>query len=232
MNQDELKQRVGQAAAEYVLAHVPEGAVLGVGTGSTANCFIDAIAPYRDRFAGALSSSSGSTHRLQQHGFTVLDPNDVDTLPIYVDGADEIDPAGNMIKGGGGALTREKIIASIADLFICIADESKRVPFLGTFALPVEVVPMAREVVSRKLLSLGGTPSLRKMPDGSAFVTDNGHQILDTTGLVIHDPLQFECLVNGWPGVLTTGVFSLQHAHLGMFGTTGGIEIVDFSQSR
>ena len=229
MSQDELKQLVGRAAAQYVLSHVPEGAVLGVGTGSTANCFIEAIAPYRNRFAGALSSSSGTTARLQKHGFVVLDPNDVDRLPIYVDGADEIDAAGNMIKGGGGALTREKIIASMADLFLCIADDSKRVQVLGGFPLPVEVVAIARAAVSRKLMALGGLPILRKNADGTPFITDNGHPILDVTGLVIDDPQRFECLINACPGVLTTGVFALHRAHIGMFGTSQGVDVTHFA---
>lgn len=228
MTQDELKQWVGRAAADYVLEHAPEGSVLGVGTGSTANCFIDAVAPHRARYRGAVSSSSATTRRLQEHGFLIIDPNQVDTLPIYVDGADEIDPAGNMIKGGGGALTREKIVASIAQCFLCIADESKRVPVLGTFPLPVEIVPMARAAVERKLVALGGKPTLRRLADGNPYITDNGNEILDVKGLSIADPLAFERQINEWPGVLTVGVFALQKADMGMFATATGVQTVRF----
>ncbi|MCY0386392.1 ribose-5-phosphate isomerase RpiA [Robbsia sp. Bb-Pol-6] len=228
MTQDELKRQVGQAAVEYVLAHTGAGVVLGVGTGSTVNCFIDAMAPHRDRFQGAVSSSLASTQRLEHHGFTVIDPNAVTSVPVYVDGADEIDPRGNMVKGGGGALTREKILASLADVFVCIADASKRVPVLGGFPLPIEVVPMARALIERRVRALGGMPTLRANPDGTAFVTDNGHQILDVRGLTVGDPLAFEQQVNAWPGVLTMGVFALQRADMGLFATATGIETVRF----
>ncbi|MGI4857007.1 MAG: ribose-5-phosphate isomerase RpiA [Janthinobacterium lividum] len=228
MTQDELKRQVGQAAVEYVLTHAREGSVLGVGTGTTVNCFIDALAPHRDRYRGAVSSSLASTQRLERHGFTVIDPNEVVAVPIYVDGADEIDPRGNMIKGGGGALTREKILASLADVFVCIADESKRVPVLGGFPLPVEIVPMARALIERRLRELGGDPVVRMRPDGAPFVTDNGHQILDVRALVIDDPLAFEAQVNAWPGVLTMGVFALQRADVGLFATAAGVETTRF----
>ncbi|MGI4985469.1 MAG: ribose-5-phosphate isomerase RpiA [Janthinobacterium lividum] len=228
MTQDELKRQVGQAAVDYVLAHAPEGVVLGVGTGSTVNCFIDALAPHRDRYRGAVSSSLASTQRLEHHGFTVIDPNEVDAVPIYVDGADEIDPHGNMIKGGGGALTREKILASLSDVFVCIADESKRVPVLGGFPLPVEIVPMARALIQRRLRELGGDPVVRMRPDGTPFITDNGHQVLDVRGLVIDDPLALEARVNAWPGVLTMGVFALQRADMGLFATAAGVETTRF----
>lgn len=228
MTQDELKRQVGQAAVDYVLAHAPEGVVLGVGTGSTVNCFIDALAPHRDRYRGAVSSSLASTQRLEHHGFTVIDPNEVDAVPIYVDGADEIDPHGNMIKGGGGALTREKILASLSDVFVCIADESKRVPVLGGFPLPVEIVPMARALIERRLRELGGDPVVRMRPDGTPFITDNGHQVLDVRGLVIDDPLALEARVNAWPGVLTMGVFALQRADVGLFATAAGVETTRF----
>ncbi len=232
MTQDELKQRVGRAAADYVLEHVPEGAILGVGTGTTVNCFIDAMAPHRGRYAGAVSSSTDTTRRLEALGFQVVDPNDCGTLPIYVDGADEIDPLGNMIKGGGGALTREKIVASMSSVFVCIADETKRVPVLGGFPLPVEVVPMARAKIERQLQAIGGAPTLRLAADGSVFITDNGHQILDVKGLKMHDPLHFEHQINEWAGVLTTGVFALQHANVGIFATSKGVEKVDFDALR
>ncbi|MEX3822603.1 ribose-5-phosphate isomerase RpiA, partial [Paraburkholderia sp. BR14262] len=147
MTQDELKQLVGQAAADYVNANVPEGVVIGVGTGSTANCFIDALAASKGRYRGAVSSSVATTARLEAHGFKIFDLNEIESLPVYVDGADEIDGAGAMIKGGGGALTREKIVASVSDVFVCIADASKRVDVLGQFPLPIEVVPMARTAI-------------------------------------------------------------------------------------
>lgn len=196
MTQDELKALVAQAAADYVLANVPQGAVLGVGTGSTANLFIDAMAPHKARFVGAVSSSEASTRRLQGHGFTVLDLNDVDTIPVYVDGADEIDADGAMIKGGGGALTREKIVASVAGEFVCIADGSKLVDTLGVFPLPVEVVPMARAAVARQLAALGGQPRLRMTRDGQIYKTDNGNVILDVSGLRIAEPKALEARVN------------------------------------
>lgn len=160
MNQDQLKQLVGEAARDEVLK-LAAGQILGVGTGSTANCFIDALAPHKDHFAGTVSSSNATTERLLKHGFKVLDPNEVGELPAYVDGADEIDPAGHMIKGGGGALTREKIIASMAKQFICICDSSKQVPVLGNFALPVEIIPLSKSIVTQELAKLGGTVSLR-----------------------------------------------------------------------
>ncbi|WP_347554521.1 ribose-5-phosphate isomerase RpiA [Robbsia sp. KACC 23696] len=226
--QDELKQWVGRAAADHVLKSVPEGAVVGVGTGSTVNCFIDALAPHRARYRGAVSSSLATTHRLKQHGFHVIDANDIASLPIYVDGADEIDAHGNMIKGGGGALTREKIVAAMSETFLCIADESKRVPVLGGFPLPVEVVPMALEAVSRKLIALGGTPVLRVKGDGTPLVTDNGLHILDVKGLRIDAPLALERQLNDVPGVLTVGVFALQRASLAMFATAQGVETVAY----
>ena len=192
MTQDELKALVAQAAADYVKQEVPEGAVLGVGTGSTANLFIDAIAAFKDRFSGAVSSSEASTRRLQQHGIKVLDLNEVDEIPVYVDGADEIDASGAMIKGGGGALTREKIVASVAGRFVCIADGSKLVQTMGTFPLPVEVIPMARAAVARKMASLGGQPKLRLTAEGGIYKTDNGNVILDVSGLKITDPRGLE----------------------------------------
>ncbi|WP_153100477.1 ribose-5-phosphate isomerase RpiA [Paraburkholderia hayleyella] len=229
MTQDELKQRVGQAAADYVNATVAPGAVIGVGTGSTANCFIDALAGSKDRYRAAVSSSLATTARLEARGFKVLELNEVEVLPIYVDGADEIDPHGAMIKGGGGALTREKIVASVAEVFVCIADASKRVEVLGEFALPVEVVPMARVAIGRRMLALGGVPVLRVRPDGSPFVTDNGNQILDVKGLRIHDPRALEAQVNGWPGVVTVGLFASRGADLCLLGTDTGIERIDYA---
>ena len=228
MTQDELKAQVAQAAADYVKQEVPEGAVLGVGTGSTANLFIDAVAAFKERFSGAVSSSEASTRRLQQHGFTVLDLNEVDAIPIYVDGADEIDASGAMIKGGGGALTREKIVASVAERFVCIADGSKLVPVMGTFPLPVEVIPMARAAVARQLAALGGQPRLRMTKEGGIYKTDNGNVILDVAGLKIEDPKALEQRINQLPGVVTVGLFALRGANVLLLGTEQGVQRSDY----
>lgn len=228
MTQDELKAQVAQAAADYVEKEVPEGAVLGVGTGSTANLFIDAVAGFKDRFAGAVSSSEASTRRLQQHGFKVLDLNEVDEIPVYVDGADEIDASGAMIKGGGGALTREKIVASVARTFVCIADASKLVGVMGQFPLPVEVIPMARAAVARELAALGGQPRLRMTKEGGIYKTDNGNVILDVSGLAIGDPKGMEQAINQLPGVVTVGLFALRGADVLLLGTADGVRRTDF----
>ena len=221
MTQDELKQAVAQAAADYVAANTEEGAVIGVGTGSTANCFIDALAAFRGRYKGAVASSEATRKRLEGHGFTVFDLNDIDDLPFYVDGADEIDAGLNMIKGGGGALTREKIVAAVARKFICIADGSKLVGTMGRFPLPVEVIPMARAHVARELAKLGGRPNLR---DG--FVTDNGNLILDVKGLEIIDPKALESEINQIPGVVTNGLFAIRPANLLLLGTAEGVKTI------
>ncbi len=231
MNQDELKRLVGEAARDEVL-HLPAGAVLGIGTGSTVNCFIDAIAPHRDHFAGAVSSSNATTERLLKHGFKVLDPNTVEILPVYVDGADEIDSSGYMIKGGGGALTREKIIASMAKQFICICDSSKQVPILGHFALPVEIIPISQGVVTRELERLGGQVSLRHAKNTRAdlgqtpsepFVTDNSAWILDVAGLKITDPVALESQINQIAGVITVGLFAKERAHILLVSNVSGV---------
>jgi ribose 5-phosphate isomerase A len=228
MTQDELKRLVGQAAADYVIQNVPEGAVIGVGTGSTANCFIDALAVVKTRYRGAVSSSIATTERLKSHGIKVFDLNEIDGLQVYVDGADEIDASGAMIKGGGGALTREKIVASVADTFVCIADGSKRVPVLGRFPLPVEVVPMARTAIGRRLTALGGVPVVRVTQDGKPFITDNGNEILDVKGLEITDPRGTEALINSWPGVVTVGLFASRGADLCLLGTEQGVESISY----
>src|SRR6201996_8251718 len=230
MSQDELKQLVGQAAADYVNANVPQGSVIGVGTGSTANCFIDALAATRHRYRGAVSSSLATTARLQSHGFKVLDLNEIDSLPVYVDGADEIDHSGAMIKGGGGALTREKIVASVSDVFVCIADASKRVQVLGQFPLPVEVVPMARTAIGRRIAALGGVPVVRVTKDGTPFITDNGNEIIDVKGLRIDDPRALEAQINSWPGVVTVGLFAARGADLCLLGTANGVETIEYSK--
>ena len=219
MTQDELKQLVGQAALVYV---VP-GSIVGVGTGSTVNCFIDALATMKDRIAGAVSSSERSSERLRGHGIAVLDCNAVDGIPVYVDGADEIDHAGNMIKGGGAALTREKIVADIAERFVCIADESKLVATLGRFPLPVEVIPMASAQIARRLKALGGEPVLR-----SGVVTDNGGHIIDVRGLAIADPAALENEINQWPGVVSVGIFARNRASVCLLGTPQGVKTLTF----
>ena len=210
---------VGRAA----LAYVVPGSVVGVGTGSTVNCFIDALATIKASIAGAVSSSEKSSERLRAHGIVVLDSNQVERVPVYVDGADEIDNAGHMIKGGGAALTREKIVADIADRFICIADESKLVDVLGRFPLPVEVIPMAAAQVSRQLRALGGEPRLR-----AGVVTDNGGHIIDVSGLSITDPPALEALINQWPGVVSVGIFARNKASVCLLGTANGVRTLSF----
>jgi ribose 5-phosphate isomerase A len=232
MTQDELKQLVGQAAADYVNANVPEGAVIGVGTGSTANCFIDAIAKSKARYRGAVSSSLATTARLESHGFKVFDLNEIESLPVYVDGADEIDESGAMIKGGGGALTREKIVASVSDVFVCIADATKRVPVMGRFPLPIEVVPMARTAIGRRVAALGAVPVVRVQKDGSPFITDNGNEIIDVKGLEITDPRALEAQLNAWPGVVTVGLFAARGANVCLLGMDTGVERIDYVQHQ
>ncbi len=221
MTQDELKFAVGQAAADHVAENSPEGCIIGVGTGSTANCFIDALAPFRARYKGAVASSEATKRRLESHGITVFDLNDVNDLPFYVDGADEIDAGLNMIKGGGGALTREKIVAAVARKFICIADASKVVATMGRFPLPVEVIPMARAYVARELTRLGGNPVLRE-----GFVTDNGNVIVNVKGLVIIDPKGLEARINQIAGVVTNGLFAIRPADLLLLGTAEGVKTI------
>ena len=219
MTADQLKAEVGRAA----LAYVEPGSVVGVGTGSTVNHFIDALATMKDRIEGAVSSSLVSTRRLREHGIPVYDPSTVERLPVYVDGADEIDPQGCMIKGGGAALTREKIVADLAERFICIADESKRVATLGAFPLPVEVIAMAAAQVVRRFAALGGTAVLR-----AGVITDNGHPLLDVHGLSITDPQAMEAEVNQWPGVVTVGIFARHRAALCLLGTAQGVQTLVF----
>jgi ribose 5-phosphate isomerase A len=219
MTQDELKALVGQAATAYVAP----GSIIGVGTGSTVNCFIEALAKMPVRIKAAVSSSQQSTARLQALGIEVLDANAVDSLAVYIDGADEIDHAGCMIKGGGAALTREKIIADIARRFICIADESKLVTTLGRFPLPVEVIPMAAAQIARRLRKLGGEPLLR-----AGVVTDNGGQIIDVRGLEIAEPNALEREINQWPGVVSCGIFARNKASVCLLGTAQGVKTLTF----
>lgn len=221
--QDELKTLVGQAALDYV---VP-GEIVGVGTGSTVNKFIDALATIKDRIRGAVSSSEASTARLRAHGIQVFDSNAVESLSVYVDGADEIDAQGYMVKGGGAALTREKIVAAQSRRFVCIADASKLVEVLGRFPLPVEVIPMATARLQRQFRALGGNAVLR-LVNGQPLVTDNGQHILDVSGLQIRDPLAFESEVSQWPGVVTVGVFAHQKAQVCLLGTAEGVKTLRF----
>jgi len=217
--QNQLKQSVAQAAADYVAQNLQSGAILGVGTGSTANLFIDALAPIKEKIRGAVASSESTARKLTELGIPLVNLNDIDSMPIYVDGADEIDASFAMIKGGGGALTREKIIADVADTFVCIADASKCVSTLGQFPLPIEVIPMASAQVARALRKLGGTPKLRE-----GFVTDNGNHILDVSDLSITDPVAFETSINQIVGSVTNGLFARRGADVLLLGTLNGVE--------
>lgn len=207
-----------RAAAKAAIAYVPDGAVVGVGTGSTADCFIDELVAIRNRIDAAVASSEASASRLKAGGVRVLDLNVVDTLPVYVDGADEITRHLHMIKGGGGALTREKIVSAVAEQFICIADDSKLVAVLGTFALPIEVIPMARSHVAREVVKLGGRPQLRQ-----GFTTDNGNIILDVHGLEITEPIKLETAINQIVGVVTNGLFAMRGADVALLAGADGV---------
>ncbi|TNC91107.1 MAG: ribose 5-phosphate isomerase A [Thalassolituus sp.] len=219
MNQDELKRAVGQAAVDYIKPHLDDDSIIGVGTGSTANCFIDALAGIKHLFDGAVASSEASAERLRGHGIPVYDLNGVDGIEFYIDGADEINDQLDMIKGGGAALTREKIVAAVARKFICVADESKVVPMLGNFPLPVEVIPMARSHVARELVKLGGDPVWRE-----GVVTDNGGQILDVHNMKIQSPMALESEINQITGVITNGLFALRGADVLLLGTQDGVK--------
>ena len=223
LTQDELKTLVGQAALQYVV----RGEIVGVGTGSTVNKFIDALATMKDEIKGAVSSSKASTERLRACGIQVFEAAEVDELSVYIDGADEIDHHGFMIKGGGAALTREKIVAAQSKKFVCIADESKLVQTLGAFPLPVEVIPMATARVIHKFAAMGGKATVR-MKEGKPLVTDNGQHIVDVTGLQIKDPLAFESTISQWPGVVTVGVFAYQKAQVCLLGTASGVKTLTF----
>lgn len=217
MNQDEQKR----AAARAAIQHIPAGCIVGVGTGSTANYFIDELAGIRSRIDGTVASSEATARRLSGHGIEVMDLNNVDELPLYVDGADEITPYLHMIKGGGGALTREKVVAAVAKKFICIADQSKLVNVLGKFPLPVEVIPMARGYVALEIIRLGGQPVLRE-----GFTTDNGNLILDVHGLQILNPVELETELNQITGIVTNGLFARRPADLLLLGGEGGVRTV------
>ncbi|KAB2970549.1 ribose-5-phosphate isomerase A [Zoogloea sp.] len=220
MTQDELKQQAALRALDYVI----EGSIVGVGTGSTANFFIDGLAGMKDRIIGAVASSEASARRLAGHGIRLFDMNEVDDLPVYVDGADEIDASLAMIKGGGGAQTREKIVAAVARKFVCICDASKQVARLGRFPLPIEVIPMARAQVARELARLGGRPVLRE-----GFVTDNGNQILDIHGLDITDPVSLEIQLDGVVGIVTSGLFAKRGADVLLLASPAGVQCFERS---
>ena len=225
MTQDELKQAVAAAAIAYVV----EGEIIGVGTGSTANFFIDELAKIKHRIKGAVASSEATAARLRGHGIEVFDLNDVAAIAVYVDGADEITATGAMIKGGGAALTREKIVASVSAKFICIADGSKLVETLGRFPLPVEVLPMARAAVMRRMLALGGQPKLRiKAGSEAPFITDNGGEIIDVAGLSITDPVALEREINQIPGVIAVGLFAQRGANVCLLGAGDGVKTLTF----
>jgi len=219
MNQDQLKQAVAQAAVDHIAPYLNQQSIIGVGTGSTANCFIDALANIKQTFDAAVASSEATAERLRSHGITVLELNAVPQMNFYVDGADESDAHLNLIKGGGGALTREKIVAAVAETFVCIADESKMVDVLGDFPLPVEVIPMARSYVALKLVGLGGEPVWRQN-----FITDNGNLILDVYGMSIVDPKGLEQQINQITGVVTNGLFAQRPADILLLGTAQGVK--------
>ena len=224
MTQDEMKQAVGQAAVERLLPHLDANSIVGVGTGSTANCFIDALAKHKLAFDGAVASSEATAERLKSHGIAVYDLNSVPQLDFYVDGADESNENLELIKGGGAALTREKIVAAVAKTFICIADESKLVPVLGEFPLPVEVIPMARSHVAREIVKLGGDPVYRE-----GCVTDNGNVILDVYNMSIVNPKQLEADLNAIVGVVCNGLFAARPADVLLLGTPQGVRSIERS---
>jgi ribose 5-phosphate isomerase A len=224
MTQDELKRAVAQAAVDYIKPKLEPSSIVGVGTGSTANCFIDSLATIKHLFDGAVASSDATAGRLKEHGIPVYDLNSVDGLVVYVDGADESDKNLCLIKGGGAALTREKIVAACADEFVCIADESKWVDVLGDFPLPVEVIPMARSYVARELVKLGGRPEYRR-----GVVTDNGNVILDVHRLSIPNPVEIEKKINQIVGVVTNGLFAARSADVMLLGTSEGVKKITLS---
>lgn len=225
MTQDELKQAVARAAIDYVV----DGAIIGVGTGSTANFFIDELARIKDRIKGTVASSEATAARLRAHGIEVYDLNEVESIAVYIDGADEITASGAMIKGGGAALTREKIVASVSKQFVCIADGSKLVDTLGAFALPVEVLPMARAAVMRRLAALGGQPRVRTVvASDDIFITDNGGEIIDVAGLSITDPGALEAQINQIVGVIAVGLFAARGADVCLLGTADGVKTLTF----
>ena len=222
LDQNQLKQQVAVAAVDYIREFFTPEAVIGVGTGSTADLFIDALAEYKDQFKGAVASSERSAARLAAHGIAVFDLNDIDTMPVYVDGADEVNPKLQMIKGGGGALTREKIVASVAERFVCIVDDSKWVESLGDFKIPLEVIEIASNAVSNQLKALGATEVVQR----AGFVTDNGHPILDVAGFQLTDAASLEQQINQIPGVVTCGIFALAPASVVLMASQEGVKVI------
>lgn len=219
MTQDEMKQAVAQAAVEYIRPYLSDDAIVGVGTGSTANCFIDALAGVKHLFEGAVASSEATAERLKSHGIPVYDLNSINEMAVYVDGADEFDSRLNLVKGGGGALTREKIVAAVAKEFVCIVDQSKQVDILGRFPLPVEVIPMARSYVAREIVKLDGMPEYRE-----GFVTDNGNEILDVHQWEVMEPKALEATLNNIVGVVTNGLFAQRGADVVLMATPEGVK--------
>ena len=222
MNQDQLKSAVAKAALEYIQSKLDNDSVIGVGTGSTANFFIDQLAQIKHQFDGAVASSEATAERLKSHGIPVYELGAVDALEFYIDGADETNARLELIKGGGGALTREKIVAAVARKFLCIVDQSKKVDLLGSFPLPVEVIPMARSYVAREIVKLGGDPVYRE-----GFITDNGNQILDIHNLKILNPKELEASLNNITGVVTNGLFAIRPADLLFVGSATGVEMLE-----
>ncbi len=222
MNQDQLKSAVAKAALEYIQPKLDNDSIIGVGTGSTANFFIDHLASIKHLFDGAVASSEATARRLKDHGIPVYELSTIDAMEFYIDGADETNAHLELIKGGGGALTREKIVAAVARKFLCIVDQSKKVDLLGTFPLPIEVIPMARSYVAREMVKLGGDPVYR---DG--FITDNGNQILDIYNLKISNPKQLEAAINNITGVVTNGLFAMRPADLLFVGSASGVEMLE-----
>lgn len=222
LSQDQLKQQVADAAVAYIREFFTADAVIGVGTGSTADKFIDALAPYKDQFRGAVASSERTAERLQSHGIRVFDLNEIDSMPVYVDGADEVNPKLQMIKGGGGALTREKIVASVAERFVCIVDDSKWVERLGSFKIPLEVIEMATHAVANQLKALGASEVVAR----SGFITDNGHPILDVAGFQLADAAALEQQINQIPGVVTCGLFALSPASVVLMAGQEGVKVI------
>lgn len=222
LSQEQMKQQVAEAAVEYIKPFFGPDAIIGVGTGSTADCFIDALAAYKADFKGAVASSERTAERLRGHGISVFELNDVDSMPVYVDGADEVNPRLQMVKGGGGAQTREKIVASVAERFVCIVDESKWVERLGQFKIPIEVIEMASQSVSRQIQALGAT----EVHERTGFVTDNGHPILDVAGFQLDDARELEQSINQIPGVITCGLFAIAPATVVLMATQEGVKTI------
>lgn len=230
MNHNDLKRSACKAAAIYVKFNICENSIIGIGTGSTINYFIDELANIKNKYCGVISSSLKTTIRLQAYGINIFKLKDIKSLPIYIDGADEIDKNGAMIKGGGGALTKEKAIASISKKFICIADMSKRVDTLGKYPLPIEIIPTARKLINDRVIKIGGIPILRTKKNNQSFITKNGNEIIDVQGLKIINPKILEKKINSWPGVVTVGIFAKKKADICFLGTNNGVKTIYYKK--